>query len=235
MTTITLPQLYQKLAYRFTDPSLLYTALTHRSAGMPNNERLEFLGDSILGYLVAEYLFERFPNAKEGELTRLRSSLVKGETLAGIARDLELGGLLRLGEGEMKSGGWRRSSILADALEALIAAVYLDGGMDACKTMLLKLFEPRFQQLSLKNLNKDAKTRLQEYLQAKKKPLPEYNLEQVEELSNNEQCFHVHCTVAGLKQIIKGQGNSRRRAEQHAAAQALEQLIALKQQTGKYS
>lgn len=201
----------------------LATALTHRSAGNPNNERLEFLGDAILNYVVAEILFERFPNASEGELTRLRANLVKGDTLAEIARKMDLGQFLRLGGGEMKTGGWHRSSILSDALEALIGAVYLDAGMDKCKKMLRSLLGEMLQSLSPNTLLKDSKTRLQEYLQAKRMGLPSYRVLSVGGVAH-EQHFAVECVVQALPQPTYGEGKSRRFAEQEAAEKALAQL-----------
>ncbi len=214
--------LCQALHYQFTDAELLYTALTHRSASSSNNERLEFLGDALLSYVVAEDLFQRFPKAKEGDLTRLRAGLVRGDTLAEIAKHLDLGALLTLGGGELKSGGWRRKSILADALEAIIGAVYLDGGMAACKTVILTLLNERLQQLSLNSLQKDPKTLLQEYLQARQQELPEYRVLTVEG-DPHEQHFEVECKVNGLA-TTWGTGNSRRYAEQMAAAKALDLL-----------
>lgn len=221
--------LSQALNYQFNDLELLKTALTHRSASSQNNERLEFLGDALLSHIIAEALFQRFPQAREGDLTRFRSGLVKGDTLAEIAKQLDLGGLLILGGGELKSGGWRRKSILADAMEAIIGAIYLDGGMEACKTFVLNLFQARLEQLSLKKVQKDPKTLLQEYLQARQQELPEYRVLSVEG-DPHEQHFAVECLVRGLKKPTKGDGDSRRYAEQMAASQA---LALLKQQAKK--
>jgi len=212
--------LYQVLGYCFQREDYLTIALTHRSAGTPNNERLEFLGDALLGYIIAKFLFDRFPVASEGELTRLRASLVKKDTLAEIAQQLELGQYLYFGGGELKSGGWRRSSILADALEAIIGAICLDSGMTICKEVVLRLFQERLSMLSPQRVIKDPKTRLQEYLQAKQQPLPEYRILAIEG-APHAQHFEVECVVPGLRQSALGEGNSRRRAEQAAAERAL--------------
>jgi ribonuclease-3 len=212
-------ELYQALNYHFKQESYLTTALTHRSVGSVNNERLEFLGDALLGYIVAEALFERFPNATEGELTRSRASLVKGETLADIAHKLELGKYLRLGSGELKSGGWRRSSILSDALEALIGAIYLDADMETCRKTVIHLLNKRLKQVSPHALIKDPKTRLQEYLQAERKELPVYRVLSITG-EPHAQHFSVECCVDGLAPT-QGEGESRRRAEQIAAEKAL--------------
>jgi ribonuclease III len=217
-------RLTQVLSYRFNNISLLTVALTHRSFGTPNNERLEFLGDAILSYVMAELLFTRFPSANEGQLTRLRADLVKEETLADIAIQLKLGGELRLGGGELKSGGWRRASILADALEAIVGAVYLDSNNDIfpVKQLIKHLYADRFVKLDLKE-SKDAKTRLQEYLQARRLELPTYRVLTV--VGNpHEQHFSIECRVSGLEKPTYGEGNSRRHAEQVAAAQALDLL-----------
>lgn len=223
-----LKRLSQALSYQFQQPELLQTALTHRSVGVPNNERLEFLGDSLLGYIIADALFQRFPEASEGKLTRLRSNLVKGETLAAIARDLDLGNALRLGAGEMKSGGWRRHSILADALESIIGALYLDGGMASCQSIVLRLFQSRLDSVSIEGVLKDPKTRLQEFLQSHRKDLPIY-IELAKSGKDHELHFVVECQVPSVtqskrKHITRGEGDSRRKAEQIAAAQALENL-----------
>lgn len=216
-------KLCQRLGYYFADLGVLELALTHRSFGAKNNERLEFLGDSILSYIIAEELFHRFKKAKEGELSRLRASLVKGETLADIARDFQLGDFLRLGAGELKSGGFRRDSILEDAIEAIIGAIYLDAGMDTCRECVLKWFTSRLDAISLKVVTKDSKTRLQEYLQARKHTLPQY---EVVDISGepHDQTFHVHCSIELLDQPVSAQGNSRRIAEQKAAAEVLSML-----------
>ncbi|SBS27841.1 Ribonuclease 3 [Marinomonas spartinae] len=219
--------LYQKLCrrigYFFADLGLLELALTHRSFGGKNNERLEFLGDSILNYVIAEELFHRFPKAKEGELSRLRASLVKGDTLAELAREFQLGDFLKLGAGELKSGGFRRDSILADAVEGIIGGMYLDAGMDVSRQHILAWYKDRLDATSLKVVTKDAKTRLQEFLQARKHALPQYEV--VEILGEpHDQTFHVHCFVELCDKPIEGAGNSRRIAEQNAAAAALKLL-----------
>ncbi|MEP0071707.1 MAG: ribonuclease III [Marinomonas sp.] len=219
--------LYQKLSrrigYFFADLGLLELALTHRSFGGKNNERLEFLGDSILNYVIAEDLFHRFPKAKEGELSRLRASLVKGDTLAELAREFQLGDFLKLGAGELKSGGFRRDSILADAVEGIIGAIYLDAGMDVCRQHILAWYKDRLDATSLKIVTKDAKTRLQEYLQARKYGLPQYEVVKIDG-EPHDQTFYVNCQVEAYDGVIEGKGNSRRIAEQNAAAKALKKL-----------
>lgn len=216
-------KLCQRLGYFFADLGLLELALTHRSLGGKNNERLEFLGDSILNYVIAEDLFHRFPKAKEGELSRLRASLVKGDTLAELAREFGLGDYLKLGAGELKSGGFRRDSILADAVEGIIGAIYLDAGMDVCREHILAWYRQRLDATSLKIVTKDAKTRLQEYLQARRHGLPQYDVVDIVG-DPHDQTFFVHCQVELLDEPIKGKGNSRRIAEQNAAAKALKLL-----------
>ncbi|WP_017461131.1 ribonuclease III [Dyella ginsengisoli] len=211
------------LDYRFRDLSLVDLALTHRSVGRPNNERLEFLGDAFLGAIVAEMLYEAHPNASEGELSRLRAQLVNGQALAVIARELELGDRLRLGPGELKSGGFRRESILADAFEALIAAVYLDGGFDACRGVVQQLFSDRIA--ALPRSSKDAKTRLQEHLQALGLPLPRYELVASHGDDHAKQ-FDVRCMVSEpLVVEAAATGSSRRAAEQEAAESVLSRLL----------
>ncbi|HEX7817508.1 ribonuclease III [Dyella sp.] len=212
-----------KLSYRFNDPVLADLALTHRSVGKPNNERLEFLGDALLGVVIAELLYEVHPHASEGELSRLRAQLVNGQALAVIARELELGDRLRLGPGELKSGGFRRDSILADAFEALLAAVYLDGGFQACRQVVFELFKDRVA--ALPRSSKDAKTRLQEWLQARGLPLPQYEL--IGALGEDHaKTFDVSCAIAEPRAIhAEGHGGSRRAAEQDAAETVLRQLL----------
>lgn len=212
-----------KLAYSFRDPSLAQLALTHRSVGRPNNERLEFLGDALLGMLVAELLYAAHPQASEGELSRLRAQLVNGQALAELARELELGDGLRLGPGELKSGGFRRDSILADAFEALIAAVYLDGGFPACRDAVARLFGERVA--ALPRSSKDAKTRLQEWLQARGLPLPHYELKDSYG-EDHARTFDVRCAIAEPRAIeAEGRGSSRRAAEQDAAETVLQRLL----------
>jgi ribonuclease-3 len=212
------------LAYRFRDPGLRERALSHRSVGARNNERLEFLGDGIVNMLVAELLYERFPHAAEGELTRWRARLVNEPALAAISRELELGEQLRLGPGELKSGGFRRDSILADAFEALVAAVYLDGGWEACRQAVRALFEHRLEDAANAQ-DKDPKTRLQELLQAKGVSLPAYELVTTSG-ADHAKIFDVRCTIAALDVHSEGRGGSRRAAEQAAAEAAFEQVQA---------
>ena len=208
----------------FADPALLRQAFTHRSAGSPHNERLEFLGDALLNLVVAEQLYARWPRADEGAMTRARAELVRESTLAAMARSLDIGAQLVLGPGEMKSGGHRRDSILADAVEALIAAIYLDAGFDACRDAVLALFEPLLAALPpLHQVGKDAKTRLQEWLQGRQLPLPAYTL-LAESGDEHDKTFHVACTLAEPAVAAEGQASSRRAAEQRAAEAALEKL-----------
>lgn len=218
-----LDELIRALSYRFRDPGFLKEALTHRSKGSANNERLEFLGDAILGFVIAEALYRHFPQATEGELSRYRASLVKMETLAELAREFSLGDYLLLGPGELKSGGFRRESILADAMEAIIGAIFLDSDMDTARDFILRSFERRLTELPDRQSLKDPKTLLQEYLQARRLPLPEYEVVATEG-SDHEQSFEVQCTVSGLDAPVTGKGTSRRKAEQSAAQIALEQL-----------
>lgn len=214
--------LEQTLGYAFAEPQLLRQALTHRSAGSRNNERLEFLGDAILGCVIAEELYERYPQAREGELSRLRATLVRRESLAEVAHALEVGSYLHLGSGERKSGGHRRDSILADALEALFGAIYLDSGFRATRGCILTLFAEKLESLSGGAAAlKDPKTRLQEYLQAQRKPLPEYTVTEVSGEAH-AQSFRVACTIQDIDVTPShGEGSSRRQAEQDAAARML--------------
>lgn len=216
-------RLERRLGYVFRDINHLRRALTHRSKGSDNNQRLEFLGDSILSFVIANALFEQFPDEDEGKLSRLRAHLVKGETLAVLASEIELGDVLILGPGELRTGGFRRSSNLADAIEAVFAAIYLDGGILSAQTCILHLFASRLADSGLAENLKDSKTLLQEFLQAQKSPLPQYELVLVSG-DDHEQTFHVSCTVPGMAQIGEGQGNSRRRAEQEAANALLSAL-----------
>ena len=212
--------------HHFADAALLRQAFTHRSAGSPHNERLEVLGDALLNLIVAEQLFARWPGADEGAMTRARAELVRESTLAAMARSLELGARLTLGPGEMKSGGHRRDSILADAVEALIAAVYLDAGFDACRVAVLGLFEPLLAALPpLHQVGKDAKTRLQEWLQARQLPLPVYALLD-ETGDDHDKTFHVACTLEAPPVAAEGEAGSRRAAEQRAAEAVLAMLAA---------
>ncbi|GLQ87100.1 ribonuclease III [Dyella flagellata] len=210
------------LPYHFRDPSLATLALTHRSAGRPNNERMEFLGDALLGAIIAEMLYETHPKAAEGDMSRLRAQLVNGQALAVVARELELGDRLKLGSGELKSGGYRRDSILADAFEALVAAIYLDGGFEACRAAVRTLFADRIA--ALPHASKDAKTRLQEWLQAQGLPLPQYELVATEG-EEHARIFEVQCLVSQPTAVTAaGRGSSRRLAEQDAAETVLTRL-----------
>jgi ribonuclease-3 len=216
--------LYKRLGYTFANEANIVEALTHRSVSKQHNERLEFLGDAILGMVIAKALYQCFPKQPEGKLTRMRSSLVKGDTLAEVAREFELGELLLLGPGELKSGGFRRDSILADAVEAIIGAIYLEAGMVKCEALILEWFASRLKALDPEAVSKDDKTRLQEYLQSNKHPLPLYEVTEIKGKSH-DQTFYVECIVEGLNKAVLGKGNSRRRAEQKAAKQAFEKLI----------
>lgn len=218
-----LERLQRALGYRFVDPSLLRQALTHRSFGQPNNERLEFLGDSILNCVVAIALFERFGGLREGEMSRLRASLVCQDGLHRIAKQLDLGEALRLGEGEMKSGGFRRPSILADALEAVFAAVFLDQGFPAAKAVVDRLYDPLVAAIDPRVAAKDPKTALQEYLQGRKLPLPTYVTVKVYGEAHAQE-FEVRCEVNVLNIRTTGRGPSRRAAEQQSAEFALAEL-----------
>lgn len=215
-----LARLTKKLGYEFNEPSLLVQALTHRSAKGSHNERLEFLGDSILGFVIAEALYDKFPKHDEGDLTRMRSSLVKGVTLAEVARDFNLGECLILGPGELKSGGHRRESILEDAIEAIIGAVYLDSNIDRCKALILNWFERRLTIIKPGNEQKDPKTRLQEFLQGRKIPLPTYDVIDTKGQSHNQE-FTVRCQTSVISEEVVAKGTSRRKAEQAAAQQIL--------------
>jgi ribonuclease-3 len=211
------------LGHAFRDPALARAALTHRSAGGGHNERLEFLGDSVLNCCVARLLFDAHPDADEGALSRLRATLVSGETLAAVAAGIELGERLKLGPGELRSGGPRRASILADALEAMIGAVYLDGGFEAASQVVKKLLGRRLEELPSAERLKDPKTLLQEILQANGIALPVYSLTAV--LGDaHQQSFEVTCEVNALNLLTAGEGSSRRRAEQHAARRLLDRL-----------
>ncbi len=211
------------IEYRFADPQLLEEALTHRSRGMINYERLEFLGDSVLNLVISSRLFELKPDAREGDLSRMRARLVRGESLTDIASGLGLGKQLILGEGEMKSGGSRRASILADAFEALLGAIFLDSDYAGCRSVILDLFDPLIEKLPASEELKDAKTRLQEWLQARGRPLPEYILLK-EEGADHAKKFHMQCAISKDDQPLEASGSSRRRAEQAVAAKVLKQL-----------
>ncbi|WP_126166014.1 ribonuclease III [Shewanella khirikhana] len=218
-----LPRLCRTLGYEFSDVKLLEQALTHRSASNQHNERLEFLGDSILSIVISDALFHQFPKATEGDLSRMRATLVRGDTLAIIAKEFKLGDYLNLGPGELKSGGFRRESILADAVEAIIGAIYLDADLETCRALLLNWYQQRLAEIKPGVGQKDAKTLLQEYLQGVKKPLPEYQVTLVEGEAH-DQTFTVECRVIDIAEPVVGVGSSRRKAEQMAAAQVLELL-----------
>ena len=209
--------------HAFADAELLEQALTHRSAGAPHNERLEFLGDAVVGMLVAEALYKRWPRADEGALTRARAELVRESSLAAIARQLDLGARLLLGPGELKSGGYRRDSILSDALEALIGAIYLDAGFAACRDAVLPWFQDGIERMAGGNPGKDAKTRLQEWLQGRQRALPVYELV-AESGSEHARVFRASCRIAEPPLAAEGEGGSRRAAEQAAAEAVLAQL-----------
>ncbi|ASK33491.1 ribonuclease III [Alloalcanivorax mobilis] len=217
-------RLCRRLGYTFHDPDMLELALSHRSVSRrSNNERLEFLGDAQLSQIISTELFHRFPEAAEGQLTRMRASLVRGQTLAEVARELGVGAYLILGGGELKSGGNRRDSILADALEALIGAMVIDGGEEACRRVVLGWFAERLEAISPQSARKDAKTRLQEWLQARKHELPLYEVLAVTGQAP-KQTFEVKCALPELQREFVAGGPSRRRAEQQAAEQALSWL-----------
>lgn len=215
-------RLQKRLGYSFRDSGLLERAISHRSVGAHNNERLEFLGDAILGFEVADYLYRHIADADEGQLSRMRAHLVRRETLAEIARDLELGDVLRLGQGELRSGGQSRDSILADAVEAIIAAIYLDGGLDDARAVVRRLLGERLSAPAPQLRRKDPKTRLQEFLQSNALPLPVYEVLQVTG-DPHDQTFRVRCTT-GPGGESEGVGSSRRKAEQAAARKMLERL-----------
>ncbi|MEQ1636163.1 MAG: ribonuclease III [Methylococcales bacterium] len=209
-----------QLGLHFNDPELFVMALTHRSKGAKNNERLEFLGDAVLGFVIAQKLYELFPYASEGELSRLRASLVNQTTLANIARDHHLGDYLILGSGELKSGGFRRDSILSDAVESIMGALIKDQGFEVCQQWILKVFEEKLAQLTLENWSKDPKTLLQELMQAKQQELPEYRLLSMSGMAH-QQTFKVECKVKLLNETTVSTGISRKKAEQASAQQML--------------
>jgi ribonuclease-3 len=216
-------QLEKILKYQFNDKGLLELALTHRSFQGKNNERLEFLGDSILNFIIAELLFKEFKLLPEGDLSRLRSQLVKSATLSEIGIALNLGDYLILGEGELKSSGWRRPSILADSVEAIIGAVFIDGGISSAKKLITGWYQERLDAINPNDIQKDSKSVLQELLQAKKIPLPEYNVVSVEGEAHNQH-FKVSCSIPKLGLSIEGEGASRKVAEQSAAEESIKKL-----------
>jgi ribonuclease III len=218
-----LPVLQTRISYQFAQLELLQQALTHRSFSASNNERLEFLGDSVLNFIIAHQLYNLFPDLPEGDLSRLRAKLVKESSLAELATELHLGDALKLGEGELKSAGWRRPSILADALEAIVGAVYLDGGFDAAQQVVALLYRDKLNTIDPKAIDKDAKSQLQEYLQSKKMELPEYQVVSIEGEAH-AQTFTVQCFIKKLKLTTTGVGTSRRVAEQQAAKLAMDNI-----------
>jgi len=219
-----LTELQKKLNYQFKDLSLLHTAMTHRSVGKETNERLEFLGDSVLSFIITSELYRRYPDLQEGALSRLRASLVNGEMLALLARELQINSSLRLGFAEFKSGGQERLSILSDALEAIMGAIYLDGGIEACSRCVLKWFERSLNECSDLTVAKDAKSALQEWTQAKRLELPHYKITAILGAAHN-QTFQVSCHIEGLDYKSQGEGSNRRSAEQQAAERYLEHLL----------
>lgn len=217
-------RLFDKLAYTFKDADLLERALRHRSAGKDNNERLEYLGDAVLGLVMAEALSEAFPGAREGELSRMRANLVKGTTLAKIAKEFSLGDYVLLGAGELKSGGHRRESILADVVEALIGAIHCEAGFETARSTVRHWFSSRLQALARGDELKDPKTRLQEYLQSRGAALPVYELLDQEGMPH-EQFFVVSCATSIVKDVVRARAASRKKAEQAAAEMMLDQLL----------
>jgi ribonuclease-3 len=220
---INVESLAARLGYSFKNPGLLKQALTHCSAGKVNNERLEFLGDAVLGLIISDLLYHKFPAASEGELSRVRAGLVQQSTLADIARTLRLGEHLILGSGELKTGGANRDSILADAMEALLSALYLDGGMQVCEERIGLWFSPLLNLLHQQEPPKDPKTTLQEYLQARKLALPAYAIVKIQG-KDHEQEFSVQCSVVMLQEPVVGSGSSRKEAEQQAATEVLRKI-----------
>ncbi|BDP36185.1 TPA: ribonuclease III [Vibrio parahaemolyticus] len=216
-------KLERKLGYQFKDAGLINLALTHRSANSKHNERLEFLGDSILSFVIADDLYHRFPKVNEGDMSRMRATLVRGHTLAELGREFDLGDYLKLGPGELKSGGFRRDSILADAVEAIIGAIYLDSDIEKVRSIVLSWYNSRLEAIKPGVSQKDPKTRLQEFLQGRRKPLPAYTVTNIKGEAHNQE-FTVECEVAGVDKPVIGKGTSRRKAEQAAAETALEQL-----------
>ncbi|MEY3785579.1 MAG: RNase [Pseudomonadota bacterium] len=210
--------------YTFNDPSLMIMALTHRSFSAQHNERLEFLGDSVLSFLIANELYKRFPRIDEGDLSRLRAQLVKESSLSTIATSMGLGDFIRLGEGELKSAGWRRPSILADTFESIIGAIYLDGGIEPAHTFILRFFETQLNEMDPKLIQKDPKTLLQELLQSKKSDLPIYTVVSIEGEAHS-QTFTIECSIKKSNIKTQGVGNSRRIAEQEAASKAYQVML----------
>ncbi|QCI22122.1 ribonuclease III [Buchnera aphidicola] len=223
MNYIVTKKIQKVLGYTFTHKDLLRQALTHRSASSKHNERLEFLGDSILSFVIANALYQHFPYINEGDMSRMRATLVRGNTLAEIAYEFDLGEYLKLGQGELKSGGFRRESILANTVEALIGSIYLDSNIKTVEELILKWYEKRLETISPGDTQKDPKTRLQEYLQSKHLSLPTYSIVKIYGEAHN-QLFTIHCQITILSEYLIGTGSSRRKAEQDAAKKALIKL-----------
>lgn len=218
-----LHRLEKKLGYEYKNINSLQHALTHRSVGAKNNERLEFLGDSLVNFTIADILFHQFQNNSEGDLSRIRAHLVKGETLAEIGKEYHLSDYLTLGPGELKSGGYRRESIIADAVEAIIASIYEDGGLDPARKFVMRIYASRLKNIDPEEVGKDSKTLLQELLQSRQQPLPEYSVISVNGPSHN-QVFTISCYVKKLNTKFESTAHNRRKAEQKAAEKALKEL-----------
>ncbi|MGK2888899.1 MAG: ribonuclease III [Candidatus Malihini olakiniferum] len=223
MNPILINRLQRKLGYTFQHYDLLLQALTHRSANSKHNERLEFLGDSILNFVIANALYHRFPCVDEGDMSRMRATLVRGNTLTDIAHEFKLGKCLRLGPGELKSGGFRRESILADTVEALIGGIFLDSDIQNVERLILNWYQTRLDEINPEDQQKDPKTRLQEFLQGCHLLLPTYLVVQVRGEAHDQK-FTIHCQISGFDEPVIGTGSSRRKAEQAAAEQALKKL-----------
>lgn len=224
---MTLQAFASRLSYQFKKPGLLTQALTHRSFGALNNERIEFLGDGALNFIIAHQLYLKFSNLPEGDLSRLRAQLVKESTLSELANQLDIGSALKMGEGELKNAGWKKPSILADALEAIVGAIYLDGGHAAAEAFVVQLFQDKFATIDPKVIDKDPKSLLQELLQSQKKPLPEYIVQNISGEAH-AQTFSVECVIEKLNIRATGEGASRRIAEQQAALLAFAQMEKMK-------
>ena len=231
-TSLDIKLLQERLGYTFQKPDLLMQALTHRSHSKKNNERLEFLGDSVLNCTVAEMLYERYGDLDEGDLSRVRANLVKQQALYEIAQALQLSDCLRLGEGELKSGGFKRPSILADSFEAIVGAIFLDSGFEASKKVLRKWYSQILEHVDPRTLGKDDKTLLQEYLQGHQLPLPIYTVFATTGVAHNQQ-FEVECSIPSLKVTLNGKGTSRRAAEQAAAKLSLDAAQKIVSQSGR--
>ena len=217
--------LCSELSYTFEDASLLELALTHRSKSTKNYERLEFLGDSIVGFVIASELFSRYPDLSEGKLTRLRATLVRKETLAKLARLIELGQHIKLGSGELKSGGFDRDSILADCLESILGAIFVDSTIEDVTRVIKKLYKTTFEEINPDSVQTDPKTKLQEYLQKNAKPLPEYKVIEIAG-QPHKQTFTVECNILLLDHPVHGKGTSRKKAEQDAADKTIKAIKA---------